>query len=81
MEPSKENMHKEVEVRFTYHTPTEEQIQIMANMRDRCKLLAHFIVENSPVSREQSLALTALEDVCFNFNAGVVRRGAKLPEA
>jgi len=42
-------------------------------MRDDAKSLAFFIVKNTPPSREQSLALTHLEEAIFYANAAIAR--------
>ena len=65
---------KELELRFTYHPPTGTQADRYVIIRDLAKAYARHAVEMTPESREQSLALTALEESVFWFNAAIARR-------
>lgn len=59
---------------FTLHPPTSEAaINTMDNLRTEFKLLALMIVEVCPISREQSLAITKLEESLFNAIASIAR--------
>jgi hypothetical protein len=64
----------EIETRFTYHRPSGDQPQKYESIRNRCKDLAILIVEITPESREQALALTKLEEVSMWANAAIARR-------
>lgn len=64
----------EIDNRFTYHPPHGDQPQRFEAMRAKAKDLAEHIVENTPESREQSLALTALDEVVMWANAAIARR-------
>ncbi len=68
------NIQAEIEIRFTYHPPKGEQPRRYGLIRDEAKALAKIIVELTPDSREQSLALTALEETIFWANASIARR-------
>lgn len=63
----------DIENRFTYHKPTEEQAVKYPVIRDKAKELAYIIKKNVPTGREQSLALTKLEEVVMWANAGISR--------
>jgi hypothetical protein len=65
---------------YTYHAPVGDQAARYANIRDFAKQLARQIIITSPCSREQSLALTKLEEAMFWANAAVARH-MKPPEA
>lgn len=65
---------EEIDNRFTYHPPVGDQAQRYEHMRAVAKILAEDIVNNTPESREQSLALTALDEVVFWANAAIARR-------
>lgn len=65
----------ELEIRFTYHKPKEGQPEKYSVIRNTAKSLAQTIVSESPESREQSLALTALEEAVMWANAAIARRG------
>lgn len=67
-------MNDEIEIRFTYHPPTAEQAYRMQTIRDSCGALAALVVDTTPASREQSLALTAIEEVSMWANAAIARR-------
>lgn len=65
---------EELDNRFTYHAPKEGQPALYEALRTRGGELAKFIVENTPESREQSVALTKLDEVIFWANASIARR-------
>lgn len=64
---------KDLENRFTYHAPKEGQPQRYTELRDAAKHLAYIIKLGTPQSREQSLALTKLEEAVFWANAAIAR--------
>lgn len=64
----------ELDVRFTYHPPTEGQPERYARIRAKALDLARLIEHEVPTSREQSLAYTALEECVMWANAGIARR-------
>lgn len=66
---SLEELHK----RFTYHPPHSDQPQRYVTLREAARTLATTILWNTPASREQSVALTKLEEVCFWANASIAR--------
>ena len=56
---------------FVYHAPVGAQAARYGKMREYCRVLAHFIVDYTPVSREQSTALSRLRDVMMWANAAI----------
>lgn len=58
----------ELKTRFTYHPPKDGE-----SVHNEAHLLAEHIVASSPECREQSLALTALEEAVFWTNAAIAR--------
>jgi len=64
----------ELETRFTHHVPFGTQPERYGLLRDQGKQLAVTILAHTPSSREQSLALTKLEEVVFWANAAIARR-------
>lgn len=62
---------KRIENTFTYHLPSGDQVARYLSIRDTAKALAYEIVENSKESREQSLALTKLQEAVMWANAGI----------
>jgi len=58
---------------FTYHAPKDDQPERYIFLRDEAKKLAVNIVKNTPPSREQSLAITHLEEAIFYANAAIAR--------
>jgi hypothetical protein len=64
----------ELDTRFTYHAPKEGQPARYTILRDAAKAFAELIVKNTPESREQSLALTSLEESVMWANASIARR-------
>jgi hypothetical protein len=69
----KEKRRRAIEHRFTYHSPKGDQAKRYGEIRDAAKALALLIDDKSPVSREQSLAFTALEEVVMWANASIAR--------
>lgn len=63
----------DLENRFTYHRPNEEQAKKFPIIRDEAKRLAYMIKHFCPNGREQALALTKLEEAVFWANAGISR--------
>lgn len=66
-------MSEQLEKTFTYHAPKEDQPERYVKLRDQAKQLAYDIVKNTPPSREQSLAITHLEEAIFYANAAIAR--------
>lgn len=58
---------------FTYHRPTESQPPRYKQLRDDALNLAMRICYLTPPSREQSLALTKLEEAIMFANAAIAR--------
>lgn len=58
---------------FTHHSPSPDQIERYEQLREEGKQLAAAIILMTPKSREQSLALTKLEEVIFFANAAIAR--------
>jgi hypothetical protein len=70
-------MDTEIEKRFTYHALKDQaQVEKCTRIRDTAKNYAYMLKEMSPSSREQSLALTHLEEVVFWSNAAIARNDA-----
>lgn len=65
--------NEELNNRFTYHAPMGDQTARYEFLRAHAKDLALKIVEATPVSREQSLAITKLEEAVFWANAAIAR--------
>jgi len=63
-----------MEARFTYHPPKGDQTQRYQALRDKAREFAALIEELTPSSREQSLALTNLEQSVMWANAAIARR-------
>jgi hypothetical protein len=64
---------QEIQDRFRSHSVSPEWLEIMDGVRSGALGLAQFIDEEVPRSREQSLALTKLEEVVFWANAAIAR--------
>lgn len=62
-----------IENNFKYHPPKDDQPARYELIREKAKELAHVINDNTPQSREQSLAFTALEEVVMQANAAIAR--------
>jgi len=64
---------EDIAKRFTYHAPKGDQPQRYIDIRENARLLASLIFEKTPESREQSLALTKLEECVMWANAAIAR--------
>lgn len=73
MPPTKEDIISQINNRFTYHPPFGDQVARYAALREAGRLLAIQIVEDTPISREQSLALTKLEEAVMHANSAIAR--------
>ena len=77
-----EPANKDLENRFTYHSPKPGQPEKYVKLRDAGKELGYLIKELAPVSREQSLALTKLEEAIMWANAAMGQaKGWKILES
>jgi hypothetical protein len=68
-----ERVTKQLATTFRYHRPSGSQPERYERLRDEAAKLAHLIACNTPESREQSLALTKLEEVVMFANAAIAR--------
>jgi len=62
-----------LEKNFKYHAPKDDQPQRYVAIRESGKELARLIMAYSHPSREQSLALTKVEEAIMWANAGIAR--------
>ncbi|MCK9361630.1 hypothetical protein M0Q28_05435 [Patescibacteria group bacterium] len=58
---------------YTYHPPFGTQQERYVRIRDEAKSFATTILALTPKSREQSLALTKLEEVVMWANSAIAR--------
>ena len=65
--------HEELESRFTYHAPKDGQQEHYERIRCKAKMLAAYINEKCPESREKSIALTKWEECVMWANASIER--------
>lgn len=65
---------EQIEAAFVYHPPKGDQPKRYDTIRTRARDLALLITELVPPGREQSLALTHLEETAMWANAGIARR-------
>lgn len=69
-----EDVRAGLAIRFTYHAPKNDQPDRYVDLRAAAHTLAIMTVEMTPPSREQSLALTKLEEFVHWANASIARR-------
>ena len=65
---------EEINRRFVYHTPNNEQTALYRIIRAHTLAFAEFLAANVPSSRELSQSLTHLEQCQFYANAAIARR-------
>lgn len=66
-------MHERIDHDFAFHPATPTTGLVHAAVRDLFRLVAHEIANNTPAGREQSLALTKLEESMMWANAAIAR--------
>ena len=67
-------MITDVANRFDYHPPKDEDTKRRhETVRMHCKAAATAVLSETPESREQSLAITALEEAMMWANAAIAR--------
>lgn len=66
-------MEKRLNNDYQYHAPVNDQQERYILIRNEAKRLAIAIVQNTPPSREQSVALTELDHVVMMANAAIAR--------
>lgn len=71
--PLTEQMKTRLDNDYKYHAPKGGQQERYVAIRAKALELAEMIVHNSPPSREQSVALTHLDEVVMNANAAIAR--------
>lgn len=71
--PMTEAMREELNRRFRYHSPKDDQPTRYQHLRDQALNLAELIVLSTPPGREQSLALTKLEEAVMHANSAIAR--------
>ena len=59
--------------RFTYHPPGDVKAQFHKSVRDTVFGCAVFVLKMTPPCREQSIAITKLEEALFWTNAAIAR--------
>lgn len=59
---------------FTYHKPPSTVQDTFVELREKAKELALLIADKVPAGREQSTALTRLEEAVMHANAGIARQ-------
>lgn len=65
---------------FVYHAPNPDQPERYTALREKAKELATMILTLTPPSREQSVAITELEQAIFWANAAIARNEGAKPE-
>jgi len=68
-----ERLLKQNEKAFVYHSPKEGQSERYQLLRKLAGELAHQFLIQCPESREQSIALTKLEEAVMFANASIAR--------
>jgi len=68
---ARRRLSDDIDARFTFHPVQPGQAERYAAMRSMGRDLAHAIVDATPPSREQSTALTKLQEVIMWANAAI----------
>ena len=73
MKDEKQELREAWDFNLTNHTPTEDAQRKIEHFRTTVKAMANAIIEFAPKCREQSIALTKLEEMSFYGIAAIVR--------
>lgn len=66
----------DIDHRFTYHpSNTPDAITRHETVRGGARAFAELVTQHTPEGREQSLAITAIEEALMWANAGIARGG------
>ncbi len=68
-----EKLMKRLERDFQHHAPKDDQIERYLIIRSAGRQLAEIIAKYTPTSREQSLAITKIEESVMWANAAIAR--------
>jgi len=71
--PITDTIQQRLDNDYQYHAPMGDQQERYVFLRNEGKRLAMAIVQNTPVSREQSVALTLLDQLLMMANAAIAR--------
>lgn len=71
--PLTEKSLGELDSRFEYHAPKDDQAVRYGAIRAKARELALVIAQSTPLSREQALALTHLDEAVMFANAAIAR--------
>lgn len=71
--PRSERVQRQLDNNFTYHPPKDGQADRFVEIRAAGKAFAELVADSTPESREQSLALTAIEEAVMWANAAIAR--------
>lgn len=66
-------IQKRLDNDYMYHPPFGTQQERYEILRNAAKQMAELIITLSPPSREQSVALTHLDELVMNTNAAIAR--------
>jgi hypothetical protein len=66
---------EEIENWFSYHTPTEVDVVAYKLIRDKAKELARVIVNNTPPSADQTMAIRKLRECVNVANSSIACQG------
>ena len=71
--PMTEEKYARIDRDSTYHPPKDDQPERYLSLRESARQFEIHIFTNTPASREQSLALTHLENAVFYAIAAIAR--------
>jgi len=65
----------DIEINFTYHSPTPEMLPVFMAIRQKAKALAYEVMGSLPDCKERIISLNMCESAVMWANAGVARHG------
>lgn len=68
------DLHQRITRDFAYQRPRPEVTLKIDYLREQIEVLAHALADELPISREQSTAITKLEEVLFWSRAALIRK-------
>lgn len=65
--------YEDLEAIFTYHPPLTDQVPRYERIREAGKVFAQIIMDNSPASMEQTIAIARIQEAVMWANAAIAR--------
>lgn len=69
------NSIEDIDDVFTWHSPTEGEVEMMKDLRHGARIFAAMILELVPASPDRSVAFRHLRDCIMTCNTAIILKG------